>query len=187
MAQLTAQIGSMKASVETTRDEVGECLEAVKCDLNTKVSQAKADTYSHSLTIASLERGQQRLRDSNLERRKELWKTESKLRDERWKSERELRQELRDAKSELRNEHRDSILEVRKELWKTESELRDMVIVCLFFILLCMLFILLGGEELRLLKQTITRQDEQLAKIMEHVGMQPENSFAVAIYHPAGL
>ena len=49
----------MKASVETTRDEVGECLEAVKCDLNTKVSQAKADTYSHSLTIASLERGQQ--------------------------------------------------------------------------------------------------------------------------------
>lgn len=184
---MTVQIGSMKTSVETTRDEVGECLEAVKRDLNSKVSQAKADTYSHSLTIASLERGQQRLDekqqqqfDLNLEVRKELWKTESelrderresesKLRDERWKSERELRQELREAKSEN-----------IEPLWV-------MVVVCSFFILLCMLFILLCGEKLRLLKQTITRQDEQLAKIMEHVDMQPENSFAVAIYDPAGL
>eukprot|EP01052_Picozoa_sp_SAG31_P013576 SAG31_NODE_819_length_11811_cov_3.315488_6_plen_62_part_00 len=61
-----------------------------------------------------------------------------------------------------------------------------MMIVCLFVILLC---VFLCGEQLRLLKQTITRhQDEQLAKIMEHFGMHPETSFAVAIYYdPAGL
>ena len=63
------------------------------------------------------------------------------------------------------------------EAWRRRDRAASFVILCLS----C------GILFLMLLKQTIARQDEQLAKIMEHVDMQPENSFAVAIYDPAGL